>query len=211
MNTDSIDFFPETIPFPNVTNDQYLRQAAIYIFDILQSPEKNIPLLTYRNTVTNAYVQMTQILKHATLQPINTKPPIFTILHHCPMLSHFRGCILLPLQHFRGYILLLLQHLQGCNSMILHQFWGWPFQQLPTSNTIPLGYPILPKKLTSSSSTHTTKINPNDNHLIYKAVTPTSPVHASKDFLYKPSSAPLHKKHLLQTISTTLPLVPSKS
>ena len=56
MSTDTVNLFPETIPFPNITTDQYLHQAETDILAILQSPKKNIPSLTYGSAVTNAYV-----------------------------------------------------------------------------------------------------------------------------------------------------------
>ena len=76
MDADTVDLFPETISFPNVTTDQYLRQAATDILTILQSPKKNTPSLTYGSAVTNAYVQIAQILKLATIQTETTKIPI---------------------------------------------------------------------------------------------------------------------------------------
>ena len=119
MNADTVDFFRETIPFPTVNTDQYLRQAATDILAILQAPEKNIPSLSYGSSVANAYVQIAQILKRATLPPTSkqttnlhnqvastppvTPPrvPIITPPTH-PMVhfedpNHFRGC---PLNQF---------------------------------------------------------------------------------------------------------------
>ena len=72
MNADTVDFFPQAVPFPRVTTEQYLHQAAIDLLAILQSKEKSIPSLFYGSTITNAYIQVAQILKRATLQP---KPP----------------------------------------------------------------------------------------------------------------------------------------
>ena len=44
-NADTAEFFPATTPFPQVTTDDYLRQAATDILAILQEPQKSIPSL----------------------------------------------------------------------------------------------------------------------------------------------------------------------
>ena len=69
MDANTVDFFPQQIPFPTATADQYLRQAATDMLAILQTPEKKIPNLTYGSAITNAYTQVTQIIKRATAQP----------------------------------------------------------------------------------------------------------------------------------------------
>ena len=79
MNADTVEFFPQAVPFPNVTADQYLRQAATDILAILQSPEQNIPSLSYGSALTNAYIQVAQILKRATLQPEPKNSPATTL------------------------------------------------------------------------------------------------------------------------------------
>ena len=69
INADTVEFSPQNIPFPIVTSEQYLHQAATDILAILHSPEKNISSLTYGSPITNAYIQVVQILKRATSQP----------------------------------------------------------------------------------------------------------------------------------------------
>ena len=63
-----VEFFPQKNPFPKVSTDDYLRQAATDIAHILRQPQKSIPTLTYGTPVTNAYVHLAQILKRATEQ-----------------------------------------------------------------------------------------------------------------------------------------------
>jgi len=75
----TIDWFPSTIPFPKVSHDTYLRQTAEDMLSLLQQKEKH-PLhqLTYGSTITNAYIQIAQILKRATARPTpapSTTPP----------------------------------------------------------------------------------------------------------------------------------------
>ena len=77
MNADTVEFFPQHIPFPNVTSEQYLHQAASDILHILQSPSKNIPSLQYGSPISNAYIQVAQILKSATNKPTPYVPTIF--------------------------------------------------------------------------------------------------------------------------------------
>ena len=71
MYADTVDFFPENVSFPTVTSEQYLHEATTDILIILQSPEKSIPSLTYGSPITNTYIQVAQILKRATSQPVS--------------------------------------------------------------------------------------------------------------------------------------------
>ena len=74
-NADTVQFFPAATPFPQVTTDDYLRQAAADILAILQEPQKSIPSLEYGSATTNAYIQLAQILKRATKQPTPAAEP----------------------------------------------------------------------------------------------------------------------------------------
>ena len=74
-NVDTEEFFPTTTPFPKVTTDNYLGQAATDILAILQEPQKSIPSLQYGSQTTNAYIQLAQTLKCATSQPIAPREP----------------------------------------------------------------------------------------------------------------------------------------
>ena len=64
-DADTVEFSPKTTPFPRVLTDDYLWQAATDLVDILRSPKKNIPSLTYGSPTTNAYIHIAQILKRA--------------------------------------------------------------------------------------------------------------------------------------------------
>ena len=76
INADTVVFFPESIPFPSITSEQYLHQDATNIHAILQLPEKSIPSLTYGSPIINAYIQVAQILKRATSLPISIPAPL---------------------------------------------------------------------------------------------------------------------------------------
>ena len=68
-DTDTVYFPPTTTPFPCVSTDDYLRQAATALVDILRAPKNNIPSLTYGSPTTNAYIHIAQILKRAATPP----------------------------------------------------------------------------------------------------------------------------------------------
>ena len=59
-------FFPQQVPFPNVTADTYLKQAVSDIIDILQSPKNNFRSLTYGNKTTNAIIYIAKLLQYDT-------------------------------------------------------------------------------------------------------------------------------------------------
>jgi hypothetical protein len=72
----TVDWFPHHVPFPKVTNDEYLRQTATDMLTLLQDQAVHpIPLLTYGSPITNAYIQIAQILKRATSPPVPTPAP----------------------------------------------------------------------------------------------------------------------------------------
>ena len=74
----TLDFFPSTIPLPQVTSNTYLPQMAEDLLTFLQNKEKHpITQLTYGSHLTNAYIQISQIFQIATyctaqLQPAPT-------------------------------------------------------------------------------------------------------------------------------------------
>ena len=77
QEADTVEFFLKTTPFPRVSTDDYLRQAATYLVDILRAPKNNIPSLTYGSPTANAYIHIAQILKQST-----TPPTLVPSVHH---------------------------------------------------------------------------------------------------------------------------------
>ena len=69
----TIEWFPMTIKFPMVTADTYLKQTAEDMLSLLHhsgaNPHAPIPGLTYGSQITNAYIQIAQILCRATTHP----------------------------------------------------------------------------------------------------------------------------------------------
>ena len=75
-DTLTIDWFPHNVPFPKVTADEYLRQTANIMLMLIQEKATHpIPALTYSSNITNAYIQIAQILKRATAPPVPTPDP----------------------------------------------------------------------------------------------------------------------------------------
>ena len=62
-DSDTLEFSLTTTPFPRVSTDYYLRQAATDLVDILRAPKNNIPSIPYGSPTTNAYIHIAQILK----------------------------------------------------------------------------------------------------------------------------------------------------
>ena len=71
--------FSRKIPFPKVSTDNYLRQAATDLVHILQQAQPTISTLTYGTPVTNAYIQLAQILKRATKQSKPTNEKVYKV------------------------------------------------------------------------------------------------------------------------------------
>jgi hypothetical protein len=72
----TIDWFPHNVPFPRVTANEYLRQTANDMLTLIQDKATHpIPSLTYGSNITNAYIQIAQILKRATAPPVTTPDP----------------------------------------------------------------------------------------------------------------------------------------
>ena len=66
IDADTVKFIPHDTPFPSVTVNDYLHQAAAEILHILQKNHK-IPSVTFEHPTTNAFIQLTQILKRSTI------------------------------------------------------------------------------------------------------------------------------------------------
>ena len=71
--SDTVEWFPKTTVFPEIKTEDYLRQTASDMLDILQNKERKLPSLSYGTTIYNAYIQIAQILKRATSHPRETK------------------------------------------------------------------------------------------------------------------------------------------
>jgi hypothetical protein len=65
-DVDTVEFFPETIPFPSISTEDYLKQAAGDILTILRNPPAALPSLSYGDATKNALVQIAQLLGRAT-------------------------------------------------------------------------------------------------------------------------------------------------
>ena len=76
-DTLTVDWFPHNVPFPKVTANKYLRQTAANMLTLIQDKTAHlIPSLTYGSNITNAYIQIAQILKQATACPeLSPLPP----------------------------------------------------------------------------------------------------------------------------------------
>ena len=61
---DIVTFFPNVVPFPKVTTDDFLRQAATDIVSILSqsSSKTNIPSLEAGDTTRNAILKLAKLL-----------------------------------------------------------------------------------------------------------------------------------------------------
>ena len=66
-----VDFFPEKIPFPKFTREEYLRQTAEEMLHLL-TPKAEAPLLAplaFGPPVLNAFAKVAEILRRATGPP----------------------------------------------------------------------------------------------------------------------------------------------
>ena len=70
-DADTVEFSLTTTPFPHVSTDDYLRQAATDLVNILCALKNNIPPLTYGSPTTNAYIHISQILKRSDTSSTN--------------------------------------------------------------------------------------------------------------------------------------------
>ena len=68
-DADTVEFFPQDIPFPKTTSEDYLLQSASDILAILKSPPTSLPYLHYGDATKNALVQLSHLIKAAVKQP----------------------------------------------------------------------------------------------------------------------------------------------
>ena len=80
----TVDWFTHSVPFTKFSNDTYLRQRVEEILSLLKEKyEYAIPQLTYGYPITNAYIQISQILRQATNLP-SPRPPTYPLPHPYP-------------------------------------------------------------------------------------------------------------------------------
>jgi hypothetical protein len=77
IDVDILQFFPHNTPLPEVTTEDYLKQAATDIVSILQSPPTSTPSLKLNNTTRHALIYIANILNQAA--PIPRVPSIESI------------------------------------------------------------------------------------------------------------------------------------
>jgi hypothetical protein len=61
-DVDTLQFFPKTIPFPDISSKDYLKQAVSDILTILQNPPSNLPYLAYGDATNNVIVHIATLL-----------------------------------------------------------------------------------------------------------------------------------------------------
>ena len=70
-----VDFFPEKIPFPRVTNEDYLKQTAEDMLHLLQKTSSlDLNPATFGSPILNAYAKIASLLGRATEPPPITRP-----------------------------------------------------------------------------------------------------------------------------------------
>ncbi len=86
-DVDTLQFFPKKIPFPKITTEDYLKQAASDILAILQKPPSSLPYLAYGDATNNAIVQIATLLGRADAPPelpTSAHPPRVQVPAHPP-------------------------------------------------------------------------------------------------------------------------------
>jgi hypothetical protein len=81
---DTLELFPKQIPFPQVTTNDYLQQAAADIISILTTKPSITPSLAYNDETKNALFKIAQLLGWSALPP--TAPDIPSPLPRVPTL-----------------------------------------------------------------------------------------------------------------------------
>jgi hypothetical protein len=77
-DVDTLQFFPKKIPFPSISTEVYLKQAASDILAILQKPPSSLPYLSYGDPTNNSIVQIATLLGQAVAAPPSPQFPIQT-------------------------------------------------------------------------------------------------------------------------------------
>ena len=113
QDADTVQFFPKQVPFPKVSTEDYLLQAATYILTVLKNPQPSHPTLTYGDATRNSIDHLARLLS-SNAQSEDQSSSIYRIpnlffprihlqgwdsqhVHHLPVSLHckqyhFRGC-----------------------------------------------------------------------------------------------------------------------
>ena len=79
--TDTLQYIPKQLSFPNTKTEDYFQQAISYILTIIQDLLKTLPFLSYVYATKNAFNKISHILQQSKYQlrlPILPLPPMLT-------------------------------------------------------------------------------------------------------------------------------------
>ena len=68
-NADTVKFFPSTIPLPQTSTEDYLKQASSDILSLLKNRPTSLPYLQAGSTTKNAIEKMAHLLNRAEPRP----------------------------------------------------------------------------------------------------------------------------------------------
>ena len=68
-DADTVQFFPKQIPFPQISTEDYLLQAATDILTVLKNPPPSLPSLTFGDATRNAIDHLARLLQRAVKRP----------------------------------------------------------------------------------------------------------------------------------------------
>ena len=85
-DVDTLKFFPKTVAFPEISTEDYLKQAASDILSILKDPPSSLPYLAYGDATNNAIVHIATLLGRAVPPPQlpAATAPVVTLPAHPP-------------------------------------------------------------------------------------------------------------------------------
>jgi hypothetical protein len=84
-DVNTLRFFPNTVPFPNISTEDYLKQAASDILSILRKSPSTLPYLAYGDATNNAIVQIATLLGRAAAPSV--PPDVPTLPTDLPMVA----------------------------------------------------------------------------------------------------------------------------
>ena len=168
--------FPQQVHFPITTPEKYLQQAAANIIDILQAPPQNIPTLKYGSETTNAFIDITKILKRAAPPAIpHDNIPHNNITQHVENNNVFNVD---PASEPRVHTVVLLNNNESkprVNPLLSPSLIPTPRLTPPTARILaPVSVPTISLKPTPSPTTY--------SPLVPKAY-PTTPAQISEKYM----------------------------
>ena len=94
--SDTVQFFPHSLPFPQCTTDDFLKKAALDIIHLLKQRKDYLPKLQDGDKITTAYAHIADLLNRIDDLPPQQVEQLVPSPQVTPLITRARSCAPIP-------------------------------------------------------------------------------------------------------------------